>query len=341
MVRALEAAPSNLPQYGNGRAVWERIICPERIDMERVLAHHAISLIYRDRQERTRVYCYDLEPLDQEVRHRATSHVAIGRLRIRSHLTTNEAETVFVVIHYSSLDFHAILCKAPALDKYESFKAKLLNLYETGSLAEVTSLASEEFPGKAYHLPDLFVEEQRRIIGIILEERFPEYRQAFEHVADADEDVIFRLGQMRYPMPRGMRTALSVSFDYRIAQAAQDLGSDESVKQIQQILERGKAWDYQPDRDMLTQTLALELRTLMGDINAENDLTALATQVARVLDIAALTQLKLDLWQAQNQLIDAYAAMIANKTMNSTVHNALAPLADRLQIHRQLLGWEP
>lgn len=340
-VKALEPAQSNVPEFGNGRAVWEKLIRPDRVDLDRILAHYAISLIFRERQERTRVYCYDLETHDQEVRSRGASHLAIGRLRVRSRLTGNEAETAFLVVHYGGLDFHAILRKAPGTEEYDAFKAKLLNLYDTASLAEVTALVAAEFPGEAYHLPELFVEEQRRIIGIVLQERFPEYRQAFENVANADEDLIFQLGRLHYPMPRGMRTALSVSIDHRIAEAVQHLENEESVRQVQLLLERGKAWDYQPDRELLTQALAAELKWLVDAIAPEADLPALVAHIGHVLDVAAALPVQLDLWRAQNQLIDAYAAMISEKTMSQNVHGALAPLAERLQISAQLLGWAP
>lgn len=337
----LESAPSNIADFGTGRGVWEKLVQPARIEFDRVLAHHAISLIFREPQERTRVYCYDLETQDQEVRGRDSSHVAIGRLRARSRLTTNEAETSFLVIHYAGLDFHAILRKAQPMSDYEAFKEKLFKLYETGSLAEVTALANAEFVGTVYHLPDLFVEEQRRIIGIALKERFVEYRQTFEHAADRDEDLIFRLGQMHYPMPRGMRTAQSVVFDHRIVDAAGHLEAEENVNKIRRLIERGRAWDYQPDQARIGWTLAEQLDKLMSGLQADADLPALTAQVGRLLEVARLTQIQVDLWHAQNRLIDACGAMVAAKTMNANIYNALTPLAEMLQISPQLLGWSP
>src|SRR5262249_28985881 len=139
-VQALEKAPSNLPQYKNGRGVWEKLIRPAKVDLDRVLAHFAISLIYRTPEPATQVYCYDLETLDQEVRSRGDSHVAIGRLQVRSRLTWNEAQTGFVVIHYGGLDFHAVLRQAHAGEEYDAFKEKLLKTFLDDSLADVTEL---------------------------------------------------------------------------------------------------------------------------------------------------------------------------------------------------------
>ncbi|HZZ79375.1 MAG TPA: DUF3536 domain-containing protein [Gemmataceae bacterium] len=334
-VKQLEAAPSNIPEFGNGRAVWERLIRPGRIDLERVLAHHAIGVIYRDREERNRVYCYDLETLDQQVASRGASNVALGRFKVRSRITESELVAEFLVIHFSGVDFHAVLRKAPPVDKYDALKKKLFDVYETGSLADVTALATEEFNGEVYRLSDLFVEEQRRVIGIILKERFTEYRLEFERLANPDEDVIFHLGQMHYPLPRGMRTAISVALDHRIADAAANLESEENVKRIQSMLERGKAWDYQPDRPMLMHILARQLKHLTEEFNPVADLAALARHIGAVLDVASMLQIDMDLWQAQNRLLDACPSM------DAATRAKLQSLAERFRIHRQLLGWEP
>src|SRR5207244_5781613 len=44
-VQALEKAPSNLPEFHNGRGIWEQLIHPAKIDLDRVLAPYAISLL--------------------------------------------------------------------------------------------------------------------------------------------------------------------------------------------------------------------------------------------------------------------------------------------------------
>jgi len=71
---------------------------------------------------------------------------------------------------------------------------------------------------------------------------------------------------------------------FPIAELAPDLQSDETVKHIGRILERGKAWDYQPDREMLMRTLAGLLSALVEEFKPECDWHNLGLQVARLLD---------------------------------------------------------
>ena len=203
-----------MPKFRDGSGVWEQLVRPSVVDLERVLAHHAISLIYQPigQDSRQRALSFDVETLEQEVRARGRGHLALGRLRVRSRRTWNEAEARFVVIHYGELDFHAVLNLDTELgtDDFASLKPGLLETYRTGSLADITGLVAQaEFPGRSHRLDDLFRDEQRRIIGIVLEDRFLDYQRSFELLANQDEQILNRLGQLGYPIPKPLRAAAS------------------------------------------------------------------------------------------------------------------------------------
>jgi alpha-amylase/alpha-mannosidase (GH57 family) len=340
-VQALEKAPSNLPEYKHGRAVWDALIRPSKFDLDRVLAHYAISLIYRQQAVQTSVYCYDLEQIDEEVHRRGSSHLAIGRLRVRSQLTWNEAETSFVVVHYGGLDFHAVLRKSGPLPQYQAFKRRLLDTYHTGSLADVTALVTRDFPGEVHRLDDLFVEEQRRVIGIVLQDRFEDYQRTFARLADQDEDVLNILGSLHYPIPKALRAAASFALDHRLGVEIVRLESEGSLARIQQLVQRGKAWGYQPEGEGLGKILTEELHLALTEMNPLADLVDLVQRAERLLDAAFLLGITLDLWRPQNQLLGAFAALAGSEALTPAVREALVRLAGRLRLSQGLLGWHP
>jgi alpha-amylase/alpha-mannosidase (GH57 family) len=342
-VHVLEQAPSNLPEYGNGRAVWEKLIHPTKVDLDRVLAHHAMSLIYRSPETESRVYCYDLKTLDREVRSRGESHVAIGRLHVHSRLTMNEAETNFVVIHYGALDFHNVLRASHSVEEYDAFKAKLFQTFDTGSLADVTELIVHDFQGETHRLDDLFSEERRRIIGIVLQERFEDYQRSFERLAEQDEGVLNILTRVHYPIPRQMRTAASAALDRRLrdAIASADLHG-KLVTELKPLIERGKVWGYQvAELDVLCRLLEKELLAALGQIVGQSEFQQQADRVNEVLDTANLLNCKLDLWQAQNELLREYVLAGEAGTLVPATCKAFGQLSERLNISSSLLGWRP
>jgi alpha-amylase/alpha-mannosidase (GH57 family) len=340
-VAGLEKAPSNLREFQTGRGVWERLVRPERLELERVLAHYAISMVYREPHERGSVYCYDIDVHDHEVQSRANTHLAMGRLRVRSRLTWNEAETSFLVVHYGGLDWLAMLRRVAQDEENEAFKRKLMQTYTTGSMADVTELATREFQGETYRLGDLLIEEQRRIVGILLQDRYADYRQTFEHLANLDEEVIFTLGRMRHPIPRMMRMAATVTFDHRVMQDISEHRNGTAMARIKNLLERGKVWGYQPEQDSFREALTRQVQTVLSSLHPDADLPALTEQASRVLDIASLLGLQLELWEAQNQLLEAFDAMEASRILTPELRQTFSRLAEKLSISPQLLGWRP
>jgi alpha-amylase/alpha-mannosidase (GH57 family) len=340
-LRGLEQAPSNLPQYQNGRGVWQKLVHPARFDMDRVLAHYAISLIYREAKEHDSVFCFAIEIRDQEMHGHGNTHVAVGLLRVSSRLTWNEAETCFLVVHYGGLDFHAALRKAPEPAEYAAFKEKLFHLYDTESMADVAALVAAEFQGEIHRLGDLFVEEQRRIIGIVLQERFADYQQDLDRLAEPDEDVIYQLGRLNYPVPKSMRAAAANWCDQQILQEIARLDAEEALKRIKHLIERATVWGYQPDREVLGTALAGELKAVLLEINPLSDLAALAAHAGHLLDAAGLLGITLDLWEAQNHVLDTFSQMNAASPLSPALRQAFGQWADRLYISQDLLGWRP
>jgi alpha-amylase/alpha-mannosidase (GH57 family) len=340
-LRELDKAPSNIPRFKSGRDVWDQLIRPSQVDLERVLAHQAISLTYRPDEAGIATYVYDVETLDQQVHSRGGNRVGIGRLRVRSRLTWEQAETSFVVVHYGGLDFYAVLRKEQSPQEYEAFKKHFLEVYRTGSLADVTGLVTGEFEGEVHRLDDLFLEEQRRLIDAVLQDRFTDYRQSFERLANQDQDLLNRLAQLRYPIPKPMLATASTYLDAHLQQEIAALESNGNPENIRALSERGRAWGYQPERDVLTKTLAESLQRILLGVGENTEPPVVIAKAGQLIDAAALLGLPLDLWQAQNQVVDAYNRLAATGNLGDALRQLFGTLAEKLNIRPALLGWKP
>jgi hypothetical protein len=345
-VAALEAAPSNLPMYGDGRGVWEQCIRPSVVDLDRVLAHHAISLIYQQPDEEDRpddASAYDVQVLDQEIRNRGVGHLAVGRLRARSRRTWNEAESNFVVVHFGGLDFHAILSSEMSAEDFREFQPRLLAIYRSGSMAELMRMLDQEFPGAAQQLDDLFRDEQRRIVGIVLSDRFEDYRRAFEHLANEDEEVLNRLGRLRYPIPKPLRAAASTYLDHHLREQIDwlETGEENSLTPLEHLCDRGRSWGYTPEREALGKAVSEGLSRTLRSIRDGSDLVTVAARVELLLDAAALLNIKPDLWRVQNQFLDAYIRLSDDGAVDPALRGIFDKLAVRLDVNPAVLDRRP
>jgi alpha-amylase/alpha-mannosidase (GH57 family) len=335
----LKTAPSNVPRFRDGKGVWEQVVRPATVDIERVLAHAAISLIYPPRDPGVRAYPFDLELLDKDVRCRGRSRLAVGRLRARSHRTWDEAEAAFVVIHYGGLDFHTALRRPSSHKDYEGLKKRLIEAYQGGSLADVTALVAREFEGRVHRLDDIFADEQRRIIAEVLHDRIADYQHTYERLIRQDDDVFVRLGQLRHPIPKPLRAAASSHLDLRLREELEQLEHGGALETIRELTERGSAWGYQPETELAKTVLTRALSRTLSGLDPTADLPTLAARAGLILDAAALLSASADLWDAQNELLDAHARLAGSGTLTPPLIALFENLAARLNLSPALLGW--
>ena len=164
-----------------------------------------------------------------------------------------------------------------------------------------------EFPGKAHRLDDLFRDEQRRIIGIVLADRFEDYQRSFEQLANQDEEVLNRLGHLNYPIPKPLRAAASAYMDHHLEAEITRLerGDETSLAGFEHLHERGKAWGYQARdehsrKDRRRVPPAHPGRDPPGRRTAGHH----RPRSSSLLDASSLLGIKPDLWQVQNAFLE-------------------------------------
>ena len=341
LLSTLEQAPSNITNLQNGRLVWERFVRPAEVNLERVLAHHAVTSLFRAPGAHDRLYCYEVESLDHEVRPLSDRVIAIGRLHARSVLTMDEAETAYVAMHAGGLDFHTILQRHVPSEVYLEFKKRLFAAVESLPAIDVASFVEAEFPGIGFTVEDLFADELRRMIGVVLHDQLEDYQTSFSRLANRDAAVLTRLGRMNSRIPATMRIAASVVLDHDLTSKIRRLSEESALLEMRDSVERAVLWGYVPERERLRNELAEELQKVLLLLSSGADLATLTARASRLLDAAILLEVKLDLWQTQNQLLETYARLADAGCLTPSVHDTLARLADRLNISEGLLGWRP
>ena len=175
----------------------------------------------------------------------------------------------------------------------------------------------------------------------MLHDRIEDYRQTFERLFIQDEDMLNRLGQIHYPIPKTLAAAASASLDLHLRQAIGRLEHDGDLTRIRSLCDRGTAWGYQPEHAFLAKALSEALQRTISRLDPEADFATLTAPVELLLDASSLLGISPDLWQAQNHLVDASVRLSDLGVMGDPLRAVFANLASRLRISHDLLGWRP
>jgi len=163
--RRLKAAPSNVPDYGNGAQVFRRAVLPARVDVKRLVAHYAIAALFEDPGEERRIFAFRVTRLDAKRAAAGGTTLMIGRVRALSEITGEVEEACYAVLHLGGEDFHCSVGSLPGAASYEAAKTDLLARYLTGSPSEAVGAMDHHFAGRAFSLKDAFLDERRRILS--------------------------------------------------------------------------------------------------------------------------------------------------------------------------------
>jgi len=307
LVQILERAQSNLPRWRNARRIWEVMVRPSVVDLNRVVAHCAMRSLFREWKGAEDLYAFRIQELHEKVESLGTTRVAVGRVRVRSIVTQEEAEALFGVVHFGGLDFSCFQMPPSSQEEAMAVQGRILKAYRTMSVGDAYSLMLEVFPPPIYHLRDLFVEEQRHVVNAVLKDRFREYLHAMEVLAEEDLGIVSRLASLRFPIPEPMAMACTIHVNRLMEHFLEELPADgDALDRAQELLERSLEWGYKPDRQNWGRSLLRRLEeTLEALISGAMGPMEAVPVCERILEAAQRLEIPLNLWRAQNLLIRA------------------------------------
>ncbi len=335
LLKHLRRAPGNRPEFADGREVWEKLVRPAAVELPRVLAHQAVSSIYRKPAECARVYCYDLTGLDQTVDRQNGTHLALGRLKVRSLLTEEELEMVYGVLHFGGLDFHCRLRPFKGRKRYRAFQAEMLERYRSASIGEVYDRLRDFFGGRAYTLKDLFREERHRLIDLILEERLGTYHKQFREWLAGDEGVIRKLAEWNVPLPPVLGSVLRHSLNQTWMEGLADEPSHpRRWDDLAGMVKRMEKLGFPVDREHLGEGLRSGMENLLHGLPGHPHPEALFTKIRDLLRGAGDLQLPFNRWSVQDAFLDA--CLLAG-TPEPKVREGYERLAVELEMSAEVL----
>ena len=130
-------------------------------------------------------------------------------------------------------------------EAYRILDQELDQALSSGDLAELVRLIDKNFSSGTYTLRLLFRDEQRKILGIILEEATNEARAMYRNFHDEHAHLIRFVTDLGVPLPRRFRLAVDFTLNSDLLDA---FSADEvDLKKSREILEEIKRTGVTPD----------------------------------------------------------------------------------------------
>ena len=184
LVRRLAAAPSNIPELRDGAGVWRRLVAPCVTDLARVAAHYAIAGPAEGYGDPADIDAFRIERLRWARVASGEASLAIGRVRVTAHLTTERAEADVAVLHSGDGEVHCRVRTEAGADALAPARDALFREFAGHGPVGWPGALDRNFGGRSYTTDDVFSDERRRLL-VRLAERVLETPEAGRDRVDA------------------------------------------------------------------------------------------------------------------------------------------------------------
>jgi alpha-amylase/alpha-mannosidase (GH57 family) len=218
----LEKAKSNIPEYKDGKRIFEKLVTPSAVDLGKVGAHYAMSSLFEDYGEHAGINCFSV---DREAYQRSEAgkvRLALGRVKVTSEVTTESVRLCFGVLHWGD---HNLSGSVRECAEGEPREAAIREIFETFGRADFPGtlhLLEKHIGASTYSLSTLFRDEQRKILGIILQATLADVESVYRQVYENNAPLLRFLKSIDVPLPAALHTAAEYVLNASLRKAFED-----------------------------------------------------------------------------------------------------------------------
>ena len=297
-LRRLRDAPSNLPEHGNGEAVYRKFVQPARIDLMRVGAHHAIASLFEEDSSRDRIFCYRLAPGAQERLDAGPHRLVVGHMQIRSDLTWERKSVVYAALHLGGMNVSAGVGAYANESAFVETRNALTEVFRQGDLPETIRRLDSHFEDRNYTLWHLFRDEQRAVTRYVFEGTETGIEGIYREICRSNYSLMQSMAALGLPLPSILHATARfvLNLDLRECLAEEPL----DASRFERLEEDIRRWWVSLDRESLGLQGSQQIEELVRRLEAQPLEEQTLERIEDLLKRYLLLDVPLNLWHAQN-----------------------------------------
>jgi alpha-amylase/alpha-mannosidase (GH57 family) len=333
-LKRLEPVRSNIPEFGNGRDIYERFVRPAMLDLPGVAAHYAISSFFDGYERSDSIYSYEAHLRDVSTIESHGARFSAGMVEIRSRITHAQLDFNFAVLHGGGHKLRAGVCEVH--EKFHEFANEARQRLSGGGFNPCLRALDQHFGGETYSLKSLFRDRRKRIVTQIVDSTLADIDKLYGDVYEHNVTLIDFLRDLGMPLPPILRVSSEfvLSNDIRRSLSSERLDCERLQRLIETAMQKGITLE-----GPVTVALRERFDRTMNAWSIDPFDIQCLRELEVLIPLLRAVSVKADLWQAQNTY---YELMRALKRLNpASVSHTSLQLFRRLGLNLGIAVPEP
>jgi alpha-amylase/alpha-mannosidase (GH57 family) len=218
----LQKAGSNIPENKDGKRVFEKFVIPAAVDLEKVGAHYAMSSLFEEYTEHAGINCFSVDREAYEKSEAGKVKLALGRVKVTSEITTESVRLCFGVLHWGDHNLSGSVRKCGEDEPSQEATSEISETFGRADFPGTFHLLEKHFGPSTYSLSTLFRDEQRKILGIILQATLADVESVYRQVYENNAPLLRFLKAIYAPPPAALHTAAEYVLNASLRRAFED-----------------------------------------------------------------------------------------------------------------------
>ena len=298
----LSNAQSNFKEYGNGKDIYERFVKPSVVTVKQIASLWAISSLYEDFDDEQDVYCYKINRKSYKKVQKGNMNFVIGHIEVLSKVTLKKSDLMFVLMQYQGGDFHCAIREFESETEYTKLQKELVRTFMLNPLTEIIRAIDEYFGAEYFTLKDIFIEERRKILEIMLKGRMDKFAQPYNELYNEGKHSIYQMQSLGLSIPDEFKLAAGYTLAQQFNKLIKDSKSYLDPQVIQQAADInleakniGIEIDKRPSSEFFSHKLLQNINRLANSIEIHQ-----AEATLEIFDFIEKLDLKVEIKEAQN-----------------------------------------
>ncbi len=207
-MQLLETAPSNVRDHSNGRRIYEKFVKPTMVDLTTVGAHYAMRSLFEEYPQQAAVNCYTVAQAFFRSQQVGRAKLAVGRVSVTSTITLESICLWFGAIHWGDHNINCCISRCPqGTAPEEAFTDEIFGIFSRAEFPTALLTLEKAVGASTYSLRNLFRDEQRRILQIVLETNLSNAEGVYRQIYETNAPLLLFLKDLMVPAPRALAAA--------------------------------------------------------------------------------------------------------------------------------------
>jgi hypothetical protein len=306
----LGKAKSNLSEHIDGRAIYGKFVKPAALDLEKVSAHYGISSLFEDYDKQTTLFSYTIDLEAYENAQAGRTKLALGRARVTSEITREAGLFCFGILYWGDHNISGCVRQCGEGEPPQSFVNEVMEVFSRADFPQTLHNLEGYFGSAQYSLKNLFRDEQRRILEIILQSNLDDIEGIYRQIYENHVPLMRFFQELGIPRPVGVSTAADYVLNVSLRRAFEEDNLD--VTTVENLLDVAVLEGISFDSTTLEMAIRKKIEQLADQLLKNADQLPLLQKIEGVLGLTKSLPFQINLRNVQNRYFEILQRMYSN-----------------------------